>query len=327
MLSKSPFTGSQQTAEFDHRLWTVDLSLPPMKRAEAVEWQAFLLQLHGRRGTFLLGDPDAASARGSASGAILTNGSAVAGQFVLGLTTQISTTISANITLTTNTLDGTINDSVTTLDLTNATGFPSSGTLRIDSEDISYTGKSSNQITGLTRGANSTTAASHSDNALVTLLTESGTSITVASAANFTSVGTVEVGSEKISFSGRSGTTLTGLTRGASGTTVNTHSSGASITLLSGQTNATGFLKKGDWVQVGGGSAAKLHMVMADVDTDANGNCSITVEPQFKAAISSGTSVVVSSAKGLFRLSSDEIYWDANHVSNYGITIACKEAF
>jgi hypothetical protein len=92
------------------------------------------------------------------------------------------------------------------------------------------------------------------------------------------------------------------------------------------QQSTSGFLKKGDWIQIGGGSAAKLHMVMADADTDANGNCTVTVEPKAKTSISSGTSVVVSAAKGVFRLTTNDVYWDTNVVSNYGITLACRES-
>lgn len=47
--------------------------------------------------------------------------------------------------------------------------FPSTGTLLIDQEQIAYTGKTVTTFTGLTRGANGTTAAIHLVNALVTL--------------------------------------------------------------------------------------------------------------------------------------------------------------
>ena len=74
----------------------------------------------------------------------------------------------------TTTLDGAINSAVTTLTLTDASLFPSSGTnfIIIDSEEISYTGVSGNTLTGLTRGVAGTTAASHSDNATVTNSTD-----------------------------------------------------------------------------------------------------------------------------------------------------------
>ncbi len=41
--------------------------------------------------------------------------------------------------------------------------FTSSGTIQIGTEQITYTGITSNVLTGCTRGANSTTASSHSD--------------------------------------------------------------------------------------------------------------------------------------------------------------------
>ena len=61
-------------------------------------------------------------------------------------------------------LNGGINDSVLTLDYDTETGtLPSEGLILIDSELIAYTGKSGGSLTGLTRGYNGTTAASHSD--------------------------------------------------------------------------------------------------------------------------------------------------------------------
>ena len=63
---------------------------------------------------------------------------------------------------------GTFSDSDTTLTLTSAAAFPSSGTIQIGSELITYSGKSSNDLTGLSRGANGTTAAAHSNGATVT---------------------------------------------------------------------------------------------------------------------------------------------------------------
>ena len=55
----------------------------------------------------------------------------------------------------------------TTITLTDSSHFPSSGTIQIDSEQITYTGNASNQLTGCTRGVNSTTAAVHNMGASV----------------------------------------------------------------------------------------------------------------------------------------------------------------
>tara|TARA_R100001443_G_scaffold31207_1_gene45186 strand:- start:1530 stop:3704 length:2175 start_codon:yes stop_codon:yes gene_type:complete len=69
----------------------------------------------------------------------------------------------------TTTLNGAINDSTTTITLTDASLFPSTGTnfIQIGTEEISYTGISTNTLTGVTRGVRNTTAASHSDGASV----------------------------------------------------------------------------------------------------------------------------------------------------------------
>jgi len=68
-------------------------------------------------------------------------------------------------------LNGAINDSVTTITVDSTEDFPSAGQMTIGSEEITYTGTSSTQFTGCTRGANGTSAASHSDNAAVTITT------------------------------------------------------------------------------------------------------------------------------------------------------------
>ena len=70
----------------------------------------------------------------------------------------------------TTTLAAGIDASVTTLTLTDASQFPSSGTnfVLIGTEEISYTGVSGNTLTGLTRGVRNTTAASHNGGDTVT---------------------------------------------------------------------------------------------------------------------------------------------------------------
>ncbi len=59
------------------------------------------------------------------------------------------------------TLSAGINDSVDSIALTSAAGFTSAGTVLIGTEQITYTGISTNTLTGCTRGANGTTAAEH----------------------------------------------------------------------------------------------------------------------------------------------------------------------
>jgi len=66
-----------------------------------------------------------------------------------------------------------ITDVQTTIEITNADDFAASGTVQIGSEKITYTGVSSNQLTGCTRGASSTTAVTHDAGASVVKSIES----------------------------------------------------------------------------------------------------------------------------------------------------------
>lgn len=67
-------------------------------------------------------------------------------------------------------LSGTVVDNGTlTIQLLNASSYPSTGTVIIDSEQITYTGVTGTALTGCTRGANGTTIASHKAYTPVTL--------------------------------------------------------------------------------------------------------------------------------------------------------------
>jgi len=72
------------------------------------------------------------------------------------------------------TLNGSHSSSVATLTLTTTTGIDATGTVHIGSEQVTYTGVLGNDITGCTRGANSTTAAIHADDVAVTQFEDGG---------------------------------------------------------------------------------------------------------------------------------------------------------
>jgi len=72
------------------------------------------------------------------------------------------------------TVNEALDASETTITLTSATAFPTAGTILVDSELITYTGKSTNDLTGCTRGALGSTAATHSDGAAATNATDFG---------------------------------------------------------------------------------------------------------------------------------------------------------
>mgnify|MGYP003110849069 FL=1 len=129
------------------------------------------------------------------------------------------------------TLDGGINASVTSLDLTsasdfetastttsaavtivdttislaNSSGMPAKGTIKVDSEHISYKTNSGNVLGDITRGADGTTTATHSSGATATF------------------VGLIQIEDELLLYTAKSSNTLT-VIRGARGTTAASHS-------------------------------------------------------------------------------------------------------
>jgi hypothetical protein len=88
----------------------------------------------------------------------------------------------------TTTLSSAINSSVTTIPLTSVTNMPSSGKIKVNDEVISYTGISSLNLTGATRAADDTTAASHSSGDVVTNFVNGADDILEASFRNDSSI-------------------------------------------------------------------------------------------------------------------------------------------
>ena len=70
--SMSPFTFKDTVFDYGGSIREVDITLPPMKRAAADVWISFLLSLRGQKDTFLLGDPDAKTLRGTATSLTIT---------------------------------------------------------------------------------------------------------------------------------------------------------------------------------------------------------------------------------------------------------------
>ena len=91
----SPFTGKQKTQEFDAVFWQAQVSLPPLNRTQAVEWQSFLMQLKGTTNHFKFADPDALTNTGSFGTTHLISENRVSNTNV-SLTVTNTDTITAN---------------------------------------------------------------------------------------------------------------------------------------------------------------------------------------------------------------------------------------
>lgn len=106
---------------------------------------------------------------------------------------------------TSSSLNGGITDSATSLTLIDASTFPSQGIIFIGDEKITYSGKSSNDLTGLTRGVDDTPATAHGNTA------------------------TVITRGEIITYTGKSTNDLTGCVRGQESTEAVYHATGSTV--------------------------------------------------------------------------------------------------
>jgi hypothetical protein len=181
-VSQSPFTFSQQVVRHAGARWSATISIPPVKRSDSEYWNSFLLRLRGQFGTFLLGDPNGATPRGSAASA--------AGTPVVNGASQTGNEL-------------------------NIDGLPAS---------------------------------------------------------------------------------------------------------------ATGYLKAGDYIQLGSASTSRLYKVLEDVDSNGSGEATLNLWPDLRSSPADGAAVVVSSAKGVFRLSNNEAVWTINNAGFYSISFAAVEA-
>lgn len=74
---------------------------------------------------------------------------------------------------------------------------------------------------------------------------------------------------------------------------------GATLTIDGCPASATGYLKAGDYIQLGYGTSTRLHKVVADVDTDASGGATLDIWPSIRTAPADNATVIVSNTVGL----------------------------
>lgn len=124
-----------------------------------------------------------------------------------------------------------------------------------------------------------------------------------------------------MSLKGRYGTFLL---NDPSATSVRGTATSATITGSAGDSSVTvtmsGTLKAGDYLQLGSGNDSTLHKVLAD----KSGSGTLEIWPKLRKVRSSVTADLTS-ARGLFRLASNETSWSVNDASFYGISFGATE--
>ena len=267
----SPYTGKIRTQEYDGVFWEAVVSLPPMRRDVAKNWQSFLLECNGMVNQFKFADPDALVNQGTYNADDLK------------AKNRINQT--ANIELDFNT-DNTIVAPSDTTPFANA----------LVGDFISVTGSQYPE----NNGTHQITAKANS----YTLTVQPENTITLTEDLN------------------RTACTIKSNQKGSTG-----------LNLSASSNSATGTIKKGDYLQITASSTTgqnPVQYVMVTEDATLNviageDTYGVKIQPKLRTAITENHLVRFASPKGMFRLTTKDVDWDADNISNYGMSFSCIE--
>ena len=266
----SPYTGKIRTQEFDGVFWKATVSLPPMRRSIASQWQSFLLQCNGPVNHFRFADPDALTQQGTYTGE----------QFVAEARVN-ETSITLSFAASTNTI-------------TAASGTPFANALVGDFIVVTGSSKTANNGTHkITTKTNNTTIIVDPVDA-ESLVDESS----VASCTIKVNVKGAKGLCVKSTGNAHAGTILQGDYLGVSAATTNIPTTYTPSQYVQVVENAT---------ETNNGGSAKNQYALR-------------TEPKLRNDIVTNGRVFIDPAKGLFRLGGNLVEWDADQISNYGIS-------
>lgn len=87
----------------------------------------------------------------------------------------------------------------------------------------------------------------------------------------------------------------------------------------------TGILKAGDFIQLGSGSSTRLHKNLSDVNSNGSGQVTVDLAPKIVTAPADNDPVIVTNAKGLFRLKSNSNPTNIRSPNIMSIQFAARE--
>ena len=89
--------------------------------------------------------------------------------------------------------------------------------------------------------------------------------------------------------------------------------------------NITGILKAGDYLSLAL-PQQRLYQVVEDANSNASGQATLSIEPHLREAPNDNAALTVTNPFGHFRLLANEVGWNADEVSVFGLSFAAAEA-
>ena len=123
-------------------------------------------------------------------------------------------------------------------------------------------------------------------------------------------------------------TTPQGSASSAAGTPVVNGASqtGDSLAIDGLPASATNYLKAGDYIQLGSGASSEFYKVLTNASSNGSGEATLDIWPNLRSSPADGATVVVSGAKGVFRLNDNASSWNINNMGLYGIAFGAVES-
>lgn len=102
--------------------------------------------------------------------------------------------------------------------------------------------------------------------------------------------------------------------------------SGDCLVIYAAPASVTNYLRKGDWIGLGSGSTARMHMVLRDVNTVSGGIASLAIFPTLRYSPVNNAPVAVQSAQTQWRLAGNDFSWAEQPVIYTGMTFSVIES-
>jgi hypothetical protein len=90
--------------------------------------------------------------------------------------------------------------------------------------------------------------------------------------------------------------------------------------------NIANILRAGDYIQVATGATQRLYKNLTDANSNPSGQATFDIFPTLHEPPADNASIVTASAKGLFRLASNDTEWSVDAAQLYGVAFEAIEA-